>query len=135
MKRARLTRARCTHPGAVGVEVAAELKAAQPGTRVVLVHSHTALLSSEPLPDEYRTVTLQLVRETGTEVVLGRRVSKTSQVTAEDGNTAYEVEFQDGGPKMLVSEVIWAVSRPRPSTSFLEPELLDEEHYVKVKPK
>jgi len=39
--------------GAVGVEIATELKVVMPDLKVTLVHSRNRLLSSEPLPDEF----------------------------------------------------------------------------------
>ena len=119
--------------GAVGIEMAAELKAVRPDTRVTLVHSRDKLLSSEPLPDECKDRALELVRDAGVETVLGRRLAGTEEVTRGGGRKVTEVTFTDGH-KMDASVVIMAVSRSVPSTEFLPAEALEEEGLVKARP-
>lgn len=122
--------------GAVGIEMAAELKAVLPAVRVTLAHSRSRLLSSEPLPDECRDKALELVRDAGVEVVLGRRLARTEEVTREGGGgrPVTEVTFADGH-KMDASVVIMAVSRSVPSTEFLPREALEEEEgLVRARP-
>lgn len=114
--------------GAVGIEMAAELKMVHPDARVALVHSRDRLLSSEPLPAACGDRALQLLREAGVEVVLGRRYAETREV----GDGLTEVHFADGG-KMVAGVVVVAVSRSRPSTAFLPDEALDGEGLVRVR--
>lgn len=119
--------------GAVGIEMAAELKVVSPETRVTLVHSRDRLLSSEPLPDECKDTALELLREAGVETLLGKRLAGTTEVRDEDsGRTVTEVSFTDGG-KMRASAVIVAVSKSIPSTEFLPRQTLDQEGYIKVR--
>lgn len=118
--------------GAVGIEMAAELKTVLAGTRVTLVHSRDKLLSSEPLPDECKDKALELVRDAGVETVLGRRLAGTEEVTRE-GKSVTEVTFTDG-QKMDASVVIMAISRSVPSTEFLPKEALEEEGLIKARP-
>ncbi|KAK4241189.1 apoptosis-inducing factor 2 [Achaetomium macrosporum] len=117
--------------GAVGIEMAAELKLVQPHIKVTLVHSRDKLLSSEPLPDEVKDVSLELVREAGVDVLTSHRLDRTEETTDEHGNKCLRLHFTNGHT-MLADQVSLAVSRPTPSTSFLPSSVLDEEGYVKI---
>ncbi|ROV87304.1 hypothetical protein VPNG_10399 [Cytospora leucostoma] len=119
--------------GAVGIEMATELKVVQPETRVTLVHSRDKLLSSEALPVEFKDEAIKLVKEAGVELLLEKRVAGTEEVEREDGKPVTEVTFTDG-EKLDASVVIMAVSRPIPSTDFLPREALDAEDLIKVRP-
>lgn len=119
--------------GAVGIEMAAELKVVQPNTKVTLVHSRDRLLSSEPLPDECKDRALELVREAKVEVLLGKRLAETKEIKDEKtGKTVTEIFFTDG-EKMIASVVILAVSKSTPATEFLPKEALEEEGLIKVR--
>ncbi|KAL8350006.1 hypothetical protein RB598_005376 [Gaeumannomyces tritici] len=117
--------------GAVGIEMAAELKLVRPETRVVLAHSRDRLLSSESLPDEAKDVALALLRGAGVEVLTGHRLLEQAGVKAPDGTRAVEVRFTNGH-KLLVDVVIMAVSKSVPSSAFLPAVALDDEGYVKI---
>ncbi|PNY26681.1 Thioredoxin reductase, partial [Tolypocladium capitatum] len=117
--------------GAVGIEVAAELKHVQPGVKVTLVHSRDKLLSSEGLSDECKDKSLELLRETGVEVLMTHRVASTSRVEMLDGSTKYALEFTNGH-KMFASQVIMAISRSVPTSSYLPSSAVDEAGYVKI---
>ncbi|KAK3617017.1 hypothetical protein LTR56_025561 [Elasticomyces elasticus] len=81
--------------GAVGVEMAAEIKKAFPGTAVTLIHSRPSLLSSEPLPDTFKVKTLEMTRNAGVEVLLETRVA--SRRTVPEGNgTMHVLQLLDG---------------------------------------
>lgn len=114
--------------GAVGIEMAAELKLISPNVPVTLVHSREKLLSAELLPDEAKDKALELLWETGVDVKMGLRVKETREVVV-DGVKLSEMELSDGS-KMLASHVVMAVSRSVPSTSFLPAEAVDKEGYV-----
>lgn len=118
--------------GAVGIEMAAELKTIQPETKVTLVHSRDKLLSSEGLPDECKDKAVELVKATGVELLLNKRLAGTKEVKRGDGRTVTEVSFADG-EKMEASVVIMAVSKSVPSTEFLPKEALDEEGLIKAR--
>lgn len=115
--------------GAVGIEMAAELKLVAPDTRVVLVHSRGKLLSAEPLPDECKDRAAELVLEAGVELELNKRLAGTTEL--EEG--LKEVAFTDGS-KMTANVVIVAISKSVPSTTFLPSEALNEEGLVMVRP-
>lgn len=132
--------------GAVGIEMAAELKLVRPDIKVTLIHSRDQLLSSEGLPEECKTRALELVREAGVEVLLGHRVAETVKLPSPSPSSSsasvssspltrprYEVRFTNGH-KILASEVIMAISQPVPSTGFLPPAALDEEGYARIRP-
>ncbi|KAI1503318.1 hypothetical protein F5X99DRAFT_417289 [Biscogniauxia marginata] len=117
--------------GAVGIEMAAELKHVQPNVKVTLAHSRDKLLSAEPLPDMVKDCALELTQQTGVDVLLSHRLQSSTLIKSEDGTKVYEVEFTNGH-KMTASNVIMAISKSVPSTDFLPKEALSEEGYVKV---
>ncbi|CAN8100929.1 unnamed protein product [Discula destructiva] len=121
--------------GAVGIEMAAELKLTQPSTRVTLVHSRARLLSSEPLPDECAERALELVREAGVELRMSTRLAETTTTTSAtaDGSETHLLRFEDGDT-MEASVVIKAVSASVPSTEFVPAGVRDAEGYVLVRP-
>lgn len=116
--------------GAVGIEMAAELKLAQPHVKVTLAHSRNRLLSSEPLPDNLAEKTLDILKENGVEVLLEHRLQETREL--EGG--AKEVVFTNGHT-LRVNAVVVAISKSIPSTSFLPAEALNEEGLIKIQPK
>lgn len=119
--------------GAVGIEMAAELKVVQPDTKVTLVHSRDRLLSSEPLPDECKDRALELVKEAQVDVLLGKRLAETKEIQDATGQTVTEITFTDGA-QMTASVVIMAVSKSIPATEFLPKEALEEEGLIKIQP-
>jgi thioredoxin reductase len=114
--------------------MAAELKLIQPHTEVTLVHSRDQLLSAEPLPDETKAKALELVREAGVNVLMSHRLESIQEVQTDDQPKCFDLTFNNGH-SMRASEVIMAVSKSIPTTSFLPQSVLDEQGYVKVHPK
>ncbi|CCT73411.1 related to pyridine nucleotide-disulphide oxidoreductase AMID-like [Fusarium fujikuroi] len=119
--------------GAVGIEMAAELKMVRPHLKVTLVHSRDKLLSSEGLPDKTKDVALQLLLEAGVEVLMSHRLTTNNKVETTDGSEKYEIEFTNGY-KMFASEVIMAISRSVPTSTYLPTSALDADGLVKIKP-
>lgn len=117
--------------GAVGIEMAAELKMVQPQLKVTMVHSRDKLLSSEPLPDEVKDRALELLREAGVEVRMSTRLEGTEEVVDGEGEMYTRVTFA-GGETMLADKVVMAVSRAVPTTTYLPSAVLDEEGYVRI---
>lgn len=113
--------------------MAAELKLVHPEIKVTLVHSRAKLLWSEPLGDDIKDCALELVKEMGVEVILGQRVKET-RTEIKDGVKTVEIELS-GGAKFEASEVIMALSKSVPSSTFLPSAVLDEEGYVKITPR
>lgn len=113
--------------------MAAELKLVHPDIKVTLIHSRNQLLSNEPLCDELKDRTLELTREMDVEVLLNKRVKET-RTEVKDGVNKKEVELNDG-TKLIASEVIVALSKSVPSSSFFPASALDEEGYVKITPR
>ncbi|KAK9422938.1 hypothetical protein SUNI508_04605 [Seiridium unicorne] len=114
--------------GAVGIEMAAELKLWHPNTRVILAHSRDKLLSAEPLSDTFKERSLRILRESGVEVILNHRLSESKSI--EEGN---EVYFTNG-ERLTAGVIVMAISRSVPSTDFLPKEALDQDAYVNVLP-
>ncbi|WYZ44795.1 hypothetical protein EsH8_VIII_000111 [Colletotrichum jinshuiense] len=119
--------------GAVGVEMAAELKTYHPEVDITLIHSRDKVLSSEPLPDGTKDKALQLLQDLGVKVLMEHRLTR-SKVQTRDGCTWYDLEFTNGH-KMSTSKVIHAMSRSSPSTSFLPLSAKDTKGFVKVQAK
>ena len=113
--------------------MAAELKLVNPTQKVTLIHSRDKLLSSEPLPDDFKDRTLSVLREAGVEVILNDRVVKVTPVDSPDDTTLYDLTLKDGS-KMVTSHVIWAISHSIPSTYYLPAASLDDDKYVKIVP-
>ncbi|KAI1191222.1 FAD/NAD(P)-binding domain-containing protein [Nemania serpens] len=119
--------------GAVGIEMAAELKHTKPSVQVTLAHSRDKLLSAEPLPDMVKDCALELAEQAGVEVLLSHRLASSTPTKSADGALLYEVEFTNGH-KMVASEVITAISNSIPSSSYLPQDALDGDGYVNVRP-
>ncbi|KAK4108312.1 pyridine nucleotide-disulfide oxidoreductase-like protein [Canariomyces notabilis] len=117
--------------GAVGIEMAAELKLVQPHLKVTLVHSRDKLLSSEPLPDDVKDRSLELLREANVDVLMSHRLDRTEEIKDDQGNKCFRVHFTNGHT-MLADQVAMAISRSVPSTTFLSDKALDNEGYVKI---
>ncbi|OKL58316.1 hypothetical protein UA08_06423 [Talaromyces atroroseus] len=119
--------------GAVGIEIAAELKMVQPEIKVTLIHSRSKILSSEDFPDEFKDTTLSLVHDAGVETVLGARVLDTIENTDPASKSkTYEVVLSDGR-RVKAGFVINAISKFHPSATYLPTTALDEEGYIKIK--
>ncbi|KAF9253841.1 hypothetical protein DTO012A7_4947 [Penicillium roqueforti] len=117
--------------GAVGVEMAAELKILNPDQKITLIHSRKRLLSSEPLPDEFAERVGTILRDTGVEVILGQRVIETTAVDGKNGTRTWDLTLSDG-QKLRTGHVLNAVSRSVPTSTYLPKEVLNEEGYIKV---
>lgn len=117
--------------GAVGVEMAAELKLVQPQTKVTLIHSRDKLLSAEPLPDDFKDAVAPLVRDAAVDLILGARVTATDR-SPSDANT--QILTLSNNTTLKASHVISAISQPIPTTSYLPATALDAEGYVKIAP-
>ncbi|KAK4152208.1 apoptosis-inducing factor 2 [Chaetomidium leptoderma] len=117
--------------GAVGIEMAAELKLVHPQLKVTLVHSRDKLLSSESLPDEVKDRSLELLREAQVDVLMSHRLDRTDEVKDDSGNKCLKVHFTNGHT-LLADQVSMAVSRSIPSTTYLPSSVVDEEGYVKI---
>lgn len=114
--------------------MAAELKIAQPDKDVVLVHSRSKLLTSEPLPDDYRDNVLSLLHETGVETIMNSRVTEITPSEPRSGFAPSTILKLDDGRTIKASHVISAISKYRPTSSYLPREAVDEEGYVKITP-
>lgn len=111
--------------------MAAELKLVDPSKKVTLIQSREKLLSSEPLPDDFKDKVAQVVKEQGVELILGHRVTKQETVELGDGNTHYKLTMSDGS-EIQTGHVIWALSQSVPTTSFLPQNTLNEDGFVKI---
>jgi len=113
--------------------MAAELKAVEPTQKVTLIHSRDKLLSSEPLPDDFKGRGLSMLREAGVEVILNERVVEVTPVDNPDDTPLNDLTLKDGS-KMVTTHVIWAISHSIPSTTYLPAASLDADNYVKIVP-
>ncbi|EAW07131.1 putative pyridine nucleotide-disulfide oxidoreductase AMID-like [Aspergillus clavatus NRRL 1] len=118
--------------GAVGTEMATELKLHYPQMKVTLIHSRDHLLSAEALPDDFKDRVAAIIRETGVELILGQRVIDTAAVQEGDRRT-WQLTLADGRI-IKTGHVLNAISRISSTTSYLPSETLNEEGHVKVHP-
>jgi NADH dehydrogenase FAD-containing subunit len=120
--------------GAVGVEMAAELKMVQPNTKVTLIHSRDKLLSAEPLPDEFKSAIEPLVHEAGVDnLLLNTRVTSIDPLPCSSSDNAKLLTLSNGTTQ-TASHVISAISHPTPTTTYLPSSALDAEGYVRIAP-
>ncbi|CAI7671165.1 unnamed protein product [Penicillium pancosmium] len=119
--------------GAVGVEMAAELKILYPDQKITLIHSRNRLLSSEPLPDDFAERVESCLREVGVETILGQRVVETTAVDTENGRRVWRLTLADGR-ELTTGLVLSAISRSIPTSTYLPSDALNEDGYVKIHP-
>ncbi|KAH7370189.1 hypothetical protein BKA65DRAFT_602676 [Rhexocercosporidium sp. MPI-PUGE-AT-0058] len=117
--------------GAVGVEMAAEIKMVSPKQKVTLIHSRDKLLSSEPLPDEFKDRSAEVLRESGVELIVRERVTENIEVESTDGSPRYRVTLSSG-KQIFAGKVIFAVSNSVPTTTFMPKSTLDADRFVKI---
>lgn len=111
--------------------MAAELKMLEPHQRVTLIHSRGRLLSSEPLPDDFAERVYSILQDGGVEVILGQRVVDTTAVDVEGDQRMWRLTLSDGR-QVTTGHVLTAISRCIPTSTYLPPQTLDEQGYVKV---
>ena len=119
--------------GAVGVEMAAELKVLYPDQKITLIHSRNRLLSSEPLPDDFAERVDSILREVGVETILGQRVVDTTAVDVENGRRVWRLTLADGR-ELTTGLVLSTISRSIPTSTYLSSDALNEDGYVKIHP-
>lgn len=113
--------------GAVGIELAAEIKTVYPECHVILVHSRSDLLSAEPLPDEFKAKALEVTREEGVEVILGQRV------TEEEACSAGRIVRLSNGEDISCDKVIYTAVQQGANTSFMPSDALDDKGCVRAR--
>ncbi|KAG5920308.1 hypothetical protein E4U42_006234 [Claviceps africana] len=125
--------------GAVGIEMAAELKMVRPHMAVTLVHARDTLLSSEALSDECKDKALELLRDAGVEVLLGHRLATTKMLSGaeaaagDDASPQYELAFTNG-KTLRAGAVVMAVSNSTSTArTYLPSSALDEQGYVHIR--
>lgn len=111
--------------------MASEIKTIEPWQKVTLVHSRDKLLSAEPLPDDFKDRSLEMLKETGVEVILGQRVIETATVQSDGEPTSWKLTLS-GGQHIKAGHVITAISRSSPTSGYLPSAALDKDGYVKI---
>lgn len=111
--------------------MASEIKTIEPWQKVTLVHSRDKLLSAEPLPDDFKERSLEVLKEAGVNVILGQRVTDTTAVQSDNGFISWELALS-GGQQIVAGHVIMAISRSSPTSAYLSSAALDKDGYVKI---
>lgn len=111
--------------------MAAEIKLREPQQKVTLIQSREKLLSSEPLPDEFKNRALEVLRATGVEVILGNRVIKSESIQTPNKAPLIKLTMGDGS-EIMTSFVIRAASQSVPITSYLPKEVLNPNGYAQI---
>lgn len=117
--------------GAVGIETAAEIAQAYPCKRVILVHSRSELLSSEPLPKDYKEKVRRLLCHANVELQLERRVVDHAALF-NDAEQPFERLFLSTGEFLDAEKIISCSARSSPNTQFLPMDCLSELGFVKI---
>lgn len=117
--------------GAVGIETAAEIAQAHPCKRVILVHSRSELLSSEPLPADYKERVRRVLCLANVELQLGRR-AVDHIILFNDAEQPFERLFLSTGEFLDAGKVIFCSSKSSPNTKFLPMDCLNELGFVKI---
>ncbi|KAF4769985.1 hypothetical protein HAV15_011638 [Penicillium sp. str.  len=94
--------------------------------KIKMHHPKTRLLSNEPLPDEFKSRALELLKEEGVEVILCERPTITA---LPDQTSRIETNH---AKQMNAGHVFWATSQKAPSTGFLPKSLLREDGSIMV---
>lgn len=114
--------------------MAAEIAVACPSKKVILVHSRPELLSSEPLPSEYKK-RVQKLMSANVELHLGKRVVRHETFSSgSDAGMPTERVTLLTGEKLDGGKIIFCGKKPAPNTQFLPADCFTEQGYVKVKP-
>ncbi|KAK7036011.1 apoptosis-inducing factor [Favolaschia claudopus] len=116
--------------GAIGCELAGELKDIWPEREITLVHAERLLLN-DTYTDRYRRRVADQLVARGIKIHLGDLVEDIPD------HTGPAVVLTKGGLKLSTDLVVRAVGAPRPNTSFinsLNPDALTPAGFVKVKP-
>ncbi|RAL16958.1 putative pyridine nucleotide-disulfide oxidoreductase AMID-like [Aspergillus homomorphus CBS 101889] len=119
--------------GAVGAEMAAELKDLYPSQKVTLIHSRDRLLNAEPLPDSFKDRICAILREQGVTVTHGQRVVDITAVDTNEGRRIWQLTLSDG-TQVKAGHVMNAVSKSVPTSTYLPKAALDEDGLVKIRP-
>lgn len=109
--------------------MSAELKLCFPDKSVILIHSHSRILNSEPLPDDFKDAALGLLHEQGVETMLGERVMSSGPDSPNDSGFTVQLK---SGKTLRAGKVIWAISRPVPTSTYLPSEVLNHEGLIAV---
>ena len=103
----------------------------EPTQKVTLVHSRDKLLSSEPLPDDFKDRSAEVLVEGGVELIVNERVTENVEVEATDGSPRYRLTLSSG-KQIFAGKVIFAVSKSVPTTTFMPESTLDANGFVKI---
>jgi len=103
--------------------MAGEIKNYHPDHQVTLVHSGNQVLSNEPLQDNFKDRTLDVLNEEGVKVMLNSRPSIDL--------ASRKLSFADGR-ELKPGFILMAASKWIPTTAYLPASALDEEGYAKV---
>lgn len=118
--------------GAVGVEMAGEIKRAWPEVAVTLIHRNNSLLSSEPLPEDFKVRVLDTLRQSGVQVRLNCGVMQSQQIKTHNGSLKWEVVLSNGD-SLLFDERIDTISRVT-SDTYVPQRFLTDNGALKVLP-
>ncbi|CAL1709321.1 unnamed protein product [Somion occarium] len=115
--------------GAVGIEIAGEIKDTYPKKKVTLVHSEKQLLN-DVYPDKWRQDIERRVRKRNIDLILGDRLDSFPEPGAVGVTTRNGKQLRD-------ADLIIPAFGARPNTAYLsslDTTVLSEQGFVKVKP-
>lgn len=107
--------------------MAAEIKHHFPRADVILVHSRNALLSNEPLPDEFKKIAKDLLMQTGVIIILGQRV-----INEQDQDGIKRLTLS-GGEQLECDRVIYTAQQQGANTGFILQDVVDEKGCIRAR--
>lgn len=117
--------------GAVGVQMATDIKQLFPEKNVTLVHSRANVMSK--FDPRLHDIVQQRFDELGVQTILGKRVKLPSDGYPTDGRE-FNVELQDGTKVPANFAIISTGQTPQSDTlTSLAPECIDDNKFIKVK--
>ncbi|KAK9761074.1 hypothetical protein K7432_014291 [Basidiobolus ranarum] len=124
--------------GAVGVEMAADLKCEFPEKKVTLIHSRAAPIVG-PFSQEFRDKVVEELEIMGVELVFNERVKTQEEIVTEEGEKKIYEIITEKGRRILANAVINCTGTGKPASSFLrldettEEPLLTDSRLIRVR--
>ncbi|KAF8633590.1 hypothetical protein AX15_001383 [Amanita polypyramis BW_CC] len=118
--------------GAIGIELAGEIKDIWPNKKVTIVHAGSALLNAA-YPDKLRSRVERRIQDTGTHVILNDFVD-----TFEVGPIAKGTGIKTRNGVQVETDLVVSARGPRPNTSFIASSLgsnaVNDSGFVRIHP-
>ncbi|KAK9379362.1 uncharacterized protein V2V93DRAFT_406746 [Kockiozyma suomiensis] len=124
--------------GAVGIELAGELKYFYPNKTITLLHSRDRLPPEPSLDPGFSVQVLDALQRLGVDTYLNTRVTSTAPADKSNFSIGKEIVTTLDGKEFHSDLTVWCTFRGNPATEFMDPKVyastLDEFGVLKVNP-